>query len=87
MLDTMHRTQTPINLVRGIGRTKQNGKIMKWQVFKNKAGKYQVVEVIENHIIPNYTTVKVFKDEAVAHSFVAKRHSKFKGHKNVAISH
>lgn len=93
MQGTMHRTQTPINLVRGIGRIRQNGEIMKWQVFKNKGGKLQVVEVTENRVIPNFVTVKLFDESQQADQYVKARSNHYmnkvfkEANKNVAISH
>ena len=79
--------------MRDIGHTKQNGEIMKWQVFKNKGGKLQVVEVTENRVIPNYVTVKLFDDSQQADQYVKARANHYmtellkENNKHVAIAH
>ena len=91
MQGTMLKMLNQISLVQGIGRIKQNGEIMKWQVFKNKGGKLQVVEVTENRVIPNFVTVKLFDESHQADQYIKSRSNKYIGevlkeaNKNVAV--
>lgn len=91
MQDTTHRTQILINLVRGIGRIRQNGEIMKWTVRKNKAGKLAVVEVTGSRVVPRWGAIKLFEESHQVHQYIKARSNHYmskalKGKNGVAVS-